>query len=110
MGSFSHPYELCFTGNGMVCDTGECTAYLPAKKKCVVAETTCKRIETHDPCTCCPKVEYVYETTYTEITRPNVIPWWFSEVGAGNIYLNEDGTPWVPEGREVACVKCRPKG
>jgi hypothetical protein len=85
-----HPYECCFTGTGMMCDTGCCNAPLICKRSCVDCETICKKVETKDPCTGCVTVDYVYETVCHEVTRPRVIPWWFNEAGTGNIYPDED--------------------
>ena len=87
-----HPYEECWTGSGLMCDTGCCGVALPCKRVCQDCETICKKIETKDPCTGCVSVEYVYETVCTEIVRPTVIPWWFqvSEgLPAENIYIDK---------------------
>ena len=89
-GGYEHPYQRCFTGTGMMCDTGCCNAPLICKRSCVDCETICKKIETTDPCTGCVTVEYVHETVCHELTRPRVIPWWFNEAGTGNIYPDED--------------------
>ena len=86
---YKHPYEQCWNGHGMLCDTGCCGTFLPCKRKCVECETVCKKVETKDECGCVC-VEYVYETTCHEITRPTVIPWWFNENGDGNIYVDEE--------------------
>ena len=83
---YRHPYEMCWAGDGMLCDTGCCDAYLPCKTKCVTCKTVCKCVQVCDPCTCCPRVEYVYETICTEVKRPTVIPWWFS---GANQYVDE---------------------
>lgn len=85
---YEHPYAAMWKAGGMVCDTGCCSGgiHIP---KCVTCETICKCVETCDPCTGCTKVKYVTETVCHEIERPNVIPWWFNETGAGNIYLEE---------------------
>lgn len=89
-GGDEHPYQRCFTGSGMMCDTGCCNAPLICKRSCVDCETICKKVETADPCTGCVTVEYVHETVCHEMTRPRVIPWWFNEAGTGNIYPDED--------------------
>jgi hypothetical protein len=86
---YHHPYEECYTGTGMLGDTGCCGEYLPCKRQCVTCETICKEVKTVDPCTGCEKVEYVYETVTHEVERPKVIPWWFNEKGDGNIYPDE---------------------
>jgi hypothetical protein len=88
--SVKHPYELCFNGSGMLCDTGCCGVVLPCKRKCQVCHTTCKKVECADGCGC-PTVHYEYETTCEEIVRPRVVPWWFNDKGSGNIYLDENG-------------------
>jgi hypothetical protein len=75
----------------MLCDTGCCGTYMPCKTSCVTCETVCKCVEICDPCDPCKtKVKYVYETVCREIKRPRVIPWWFNETGAGNIYLEDE--------------------
>jgi hypothetical protein len=73
----------------MLRDTGCCNTWVPCKRSCVSCETVCRRVETCDPCGGCPRVEYVYETVCHEIERPDVIPWWFNEKGAGNTYLDD---------------------
>ena len=85
---YEHPYAAMWRSGGMICDTGCCSGgfHIP---KCVTCETVCKCVETCDPCTGCTKVKYVHETVCHEIQRPNVIPWWFNETGAGNIYLED---------------------
>jgi hypothetical protein len=83
-----HPYEDCWNGTGMLCDTG-CDTFLPCKRECVTCETVCKEVKTVDPCTGCESVDYVTETVCHEIERPTVIPWWFNEKGDGNIYVDE---------------------
>jgi len=87
-GAPRHPYEQCWNGTSMMCDTGCCTAYLPCKRACQTCETVCKEIKTTD-CNGCPQVEYVYETVCHEVKRPTIIPWWFNEKGDGNIYVEE---------------------
>jgi hypothetical protein len=89
------PYAAMWRNGGMVCDTGCCGGgyHIP---KCVTCETVCKTVETTDPCTGCTKVEYVYETVCKELERPHVIPWWFNETGAGNIYLDAEPATEVP--------------
>lgn len=90
MQAYKHPYEACWAGDGMLCDTGCCGTYMPCKTDCVTCTTTCKCVEVCDPCDPCKtRVEYVYETVCKPVTRPMVIPWWFNEVGAGNIYIEE---------------------
>jgi hypothetical protein len=87
--AYQHPYEACWAGDGMLCDTG-CGTYLPAKTDCVTCTTVCKTVEVCDPCNPCKtRVEYVYETVCKPIMRPTVIPWWFNELGDGNIYIEE---------------------
>jgi hypothetical protein len=82
------PYAAMWKQAGMICDLGCCAAgfHIP---KCEVCETVCKTVETTDPCTGCTKVSYVSETVCHEIERPHVIPWWFNEKGAGNIYIDD---------------------
>jgi hypothetical protein len=83
---FEDPYAACATWSSNLCagncgdNTGVC------KRSCVTCETVCRRVVTVDPCTGCTTVNYVTETVYHEIERPRVIPWWFNEKGAGNIY------------------------
>ena len=90
VGAYKHPYEACWAGDGMLCDTGCCGTYLPCKTKCMTCETICKCVEVCDPCNPCKsKAKYVYETVCHEIERPTVIPWWFNERGAGNVYIEE---------------------
>jgi hypothetical protein len=88
---YKHPYEACWHGDGMLCDTGCCGTYMPCKRPCMTCETVCKAVEVCDPCDPCgTKVKYVYETVCHEIKRPRVIPWWFNENGDGNIYLEDE--------------------
>lgn len=84
-----HPYENCWNGTGMLCDTG-CSAFIPCKRKCVTCETVCKEVECTDACGC-KQVHYETETVCTEITRPRTIPWWFNPKGDGNTYLDDNG-------------------
>jgi hypothetical protein len=86
--SYQHPYEQCWNGTGMLCDTGACGTFLPCKRQCVTCETVCKEVKSVDPCTGCETVEYVTETVCHELERPTVIPWWFNEKGDGNIYVD----------------------
>ena len=84
-----HPYENCWNGTGMLCDTG-CSAFIPCKRKCVTCETVCKEVKCKDNCGC-EQVHYETETVCTEVTRPRTIPWWFNPKGDGNTYLDDAG-------------------
>lgn len=84
-----HPYELCWNGTGLMCDTG-CSAFIPCKRKCVTCTTVCHEKSCKDECGC-DHVSYEYETVYSEVTRPRTIPWWFNPKGDGNTYLDENG-------------------
>jgi hypothetical protein len=84
-GAHGHPYEQCFNGSSMLCDTG-CSAYIPCKRIGVVCETKCEARESNCGCNC--KVDYCVHQECHEVTRPRVVPWWFSG-GKGNIYMEE---------------------
>lgn len=97
-GEKHHPYESCFTGSSILCDTGCCNAPLICKRQCLDCETVCKKVETTDPCTGCVSVSYTYETVCHEVKRPRVIPWWFNEAGTGNIYPDDEDSAAKDEG------------
>jgi hypothetical protein len=101
-GRSHHPYEDCFTGSSMLCDTGCCGTYIPCKRECVTCETVCKKVETVDPCTGCVTVEYVNETECHEVERPTVIPWWFNEKGPENIYVDDKKVEDKDEAKDEA--------
>lgn len=86
-GMIHHPYELVYNGNGMLCDTGCCSAFIAGKRRGVICRTAVK--EHKDACGC---VQCCPETTCADIERPRTIPWWFNP-GKGNIYLDENGNP-----------------
>jgi hypothetical protein len=88
-GKKEHPYAAMWRGAGMMCDTGCCSGGF-CIPECVTCKTVCKTVEHKDPCTGCVTVDYQYETVCEVIKRPRVIPWWFNETGAGNIYLDEE--------------------
>jgi hypothetical protein len=83
-----HAYENCWNGSSYLCDTGACGTFQPCKRKCVTCETVCKEVEVKD-CNGCARTELRYETVCHELKRPTVIPWWFNEKGAGNIYVED---------------------
>lgn len=83
---YADPYADYFTTSSDFSAGGCCGDFGICRQACVTCETKCKRVETVDPCTGCTKVDYVYEKVCHEIERPTVIPWWFNEKGAGNIY------------------------
>jgi hypothetical protein len=82
-----HPYEQCYNGSSMLCDTG-CSAYIPCKRIGVVCETKCEAREDRCSCNKC-KVDYCVTQECHEVERPRVVPWWFSG-GKGNVYLEGD--------------------
>lgn len=91
-GCYRHPYEACFNGSSLLCDTG-CSSYLPCKRVGVFCETKCQEHVCKTGCGC-EQVSYTTTQECHEIERPRVVPWWFSG-GKGNVYL-DNAAPAVP--------------
>ena len=89
-GCYKHPYEACFNGSSLLCDTG-CAAYLPCKRVGITCETKCEERTTRD-CNGCEHIEYINHEECHEIERPRVVPWWFTG-GQGNLYLEAGAAP-----------------
>jgi hypothetical protein len=85
-GCYKHPYEACYNGSSLLCDTG-CSSYLPCKRVGLLCDTKCEERTTKDCCGC-EHVEYVNHEECQVVERPRVVPWWFTG-GKGNAYLDD---------------------
>jgi hypothetical protein len=81
-----HPYESCFNGSSMLCDTG-CGVYLPCKRVCLQCESHVT--ERTSSCGCDCHTDYCVTQECGELGRPRVVPWWFTG-GQGNQYMETD--------------------
>jgi hypothetical protein len=70
-----HPYEQCFNGSSMICDTS-CGTYLPCKRVCLQCET--KVTERTTSCGCDCHTDYCVSQDCQQLGRPRVVPWWFT--------------------------------
>jgi hypothetical protein len=104
-GCYRHPYEGCFNGSSLLCDTG-CSTYLPCKRVCVGCVTKCAEHTSRCGCGDC-QADYSVTQECSAVERPRVVPWWFTG-GQGNLYLDA-GTP-APEMVEDQAGGTRLKG